>query len=123
MKTIAVVGASGDRRKFGNKCVRAYVHAGYKVFPVNPNEAQVEGLAAYARLQDVPEELDRISVYLPPTTTLQVLSDIAEKGAREVWFNPGAADSRVIEEARRREIPVRNGCSIVDLGLSPAMFP
>jgi uncharacterized protein len=123
MKTIAVVGASGDRRKFGNKCVRAYVHAGYKVFPVNPNEAQVEGLATYARLQDVPEELDRISIYLPPPTPFQVLPDIAEKGAREVWFNPGAADSRVIEEARRREIPVRNGCSIVDLGLSPAMFP
>jgi predicted CoA-binding protein len=123
MKTIAVVGASGDRRKFGNKCVRAYLRAGYRVFPVNPNEPQVEGLPTYARLQDVPEELDRISVYLPPPTTLEVLPDIAEKGAREVWFNPGAADARVIEEARRREIPVRNGCSIVDLGLSPSMFP
>jgi uncharacterized protein len=123
MKTIAVVGASGDHRKFGNKCVRAYLHAGYKVFPVNPNEPEVEGLATYARLQDVPEELDRISVYLPPPTTFLVLADIAEKGAREVWFNPGSADARVIEEARRRGIPVRNGCSIVDLGLSPAMFP
>ena len=123
MKTIAVVGASGDRRKFGNKCVRAYLHAGYRVFPVNPNEGEIEGLATYGRLTDVPEELERISVYLPPATTFAVLPDIAEKGAREVWFNPGAADARVLEEARRREIPVRNGCSIVDLGLSPAMFP
>lgn len=123
MKTIAVVGASGDRRKYGNKCVRAYLHAGYEVYPVNPRETEVEGLAVYPRLQDVPGELDRISVYLPPPVTLEVLPDIAEKGAREVWFNPGAADGRVLEEARRRELPVRNGCSIVDIGLSPAMFP
>jgi predicted CoA-binding protein len=123
MKTIAVVGASGDRRKYGNKCVRAYLHAGYEVYPVNPHESEVEGLTVYPRLQDVPGELDRISVYLPPPVTLAVLPDIAEKGAREVWFNPGAADGRVLEEARRRELPVRNGCSIVDIGLSPAMFP
>jgi len=123
MKTIAVVGASGERRKFGNKCVRAYVRAGWKVFPVNPHETEVEGLAACARVQDVPGDLDRISVYLPPQVTLAVLADIAEKGAREVWFNPGSADARVLEEARRREIPVRSGCSIVDIGLSPAMFP
>lgn len=123
MKTIAVVGASSDRRKYGNKCVRAYLHAGYQVFPVNPHEKEVEGLATYPRVQDVPGDLDRISVYLPPPVTLEVLADIAEKGAREVWFNPGAADARVVEEARRREIPLRNGCSIVDVGLSPAMFP
>jgi uncharacterized protein len=123
MKTIAVVGASGERRKFGNKCVRAYLRAGWRVFPVNPHEKEVEGLAACARVQEVPAELDRISVYLPPPVTLSVLADIAEKGAREVWFNPGSADARVLEEARRRGIPVRSGCSIVDIGLSPAMFP
>ena len=72
---------------------------------------RLRGALWIARLLDVPEDLDRISVYLPPQTTFAVLPDIAEKGAREVWFNPGAADARVLEEARRREIPVRNGCS------------
>jgi len=125
MKTIAVVGASNDRRKFGNKCVRCYVRAGWRVFPVNlnPREREVEGLPTFTSVRDIPESLDRISVYLPPPVTLEVLPEFAEKGAGEVWMNPGAADREVIEEARRQGIPVVSGCSIVDVGFSPAQFP
>ena len=123
MKTIAVLGASNQRGKFGNKCVRAYLHAGYEVYPVNPHEREVEGLPVFPTLDQVPADLDRISVYLPPALTYELLADIARKGAREVWFNPGSADARVLEEARRRGIPYRAGCSIVDVGLSPSQFP
>jgi predicted CoA-binding protein len=125
MKTIAVVGASKDRLKFGNKCVRAYQRAGWRVFPINlnPQEGEVEGLPTLTSVRDVPGELDRISVYLPPPVTLAVLPDFAAKGAGEVWLNPGAADREVIAEARRQGIPVVEGCSIVDVGFSPSQFP
>jgi uncharacterized protein len=123
MKTIAIVGASQDRSKFGNKCVRAYQHAGWEVFPVNPSAAPIEGLRTYARLADVPGELDRISVYLPPPVTLALLGEIAHRNAREVWFNPGAADQAVLTEARRLGLPVHAECSIVAIGLSPSQFP
>lgn len=123
MKTIAVVGASNYRQKFGNKCVRAYQRAGWRVFPVNPYEQEVEGMPTLKSVRDVPESLDRISVYLPPPMTLEILPELAEKGATEVWFNPGAADRAVIAEARRQGIAVVEGCSIVDVGLSPSQFP
>ncbi len=125
MKTIAVVGASKDRLKFGNKCVRAYQRAGWRVFPINlnPQEGEVEGLPTLTSVRDVPGDLDRISVYLPPPVTLAVLPDFAAKGAGEVWMNPGAADREVIAEARRQGIPVVEGCSIVDVGFSPSQFP
>jgi predicted CoA-binding protein len=123
MKTIAVLGASSHRSKFGNKCVRAYQAAGYRVFAVNPYEPEVEGMKTYPRLADIGEPLDRISVYLPPPLTLELLPEIALAGAGEVWLNPGAADGKVIEESRRCGIPIRQGCSIVDVGMSPAMFP
>jgi len=123
MKTIAVVGASSQRRKFGNKCVRAYQTAGWQVFPVHPGETEIEGLPVYRRLADVPGELDRISVYLPPAVTLELLGEIAGKGAREVWLNPGSADARVLDEARRRGLHAVPGCSIVDVGFSPSQFP
>ena len=60
--TIAVLGASRDRDKYGNKCVRAYLDEGWEVFPVNPNESEIEGLPATARLADVATELDRDAI-------------------------------------------------------------
>ncbi|HKH47485.1 MAG TPA: CoA-binding protein [Thermoanaerobaculia bacterium] len=124
MKTIAVLGASKDRSKYGNKCVRAYREAGWQVFPVNLGSADpIEGLETSRTLADIPVDLDRISVYLPPPVTLELLADIAAKGAGEVWLNPGSADARVLDEARRRGIPARPGCSIVDIGVSPEQFP
>jgi predicted CoA-binding protein len=122
-KTVAILGASKDRAKFGNKSVRAHLAAGWRVFPVHPNESTVEGERAYASLAEVPRPLDRISVYLPPPVTLKALPAIAAAGAAEVYFNPGAADAAVLAEARRLQIPALDACSIVALGFSSAMFP
>ena len=123
MKTIAVLGASKDRSKFGNKCVRAYAKKGWKVFPVSLKGGEIEGLEAYAKLADIPDQLDRISVYLHPAVGIGQLEQIAEKGAGEVWFNPGAADSQLLEKASSLGIKAVPGCSIVDIGLSPSQFP
>lgn len=124
MATIAVIGASNDRRKYGNKCVRAYREEGYEVFPVHPQEQEVEGLPAFASVADIPEDLDVVSVYLPPPVTLEVLPEIAEKGVRQVvYFNPGAADAAVEARAAELVLPARSACSIVAIGRIPAEFP
>jgi predicted CoA-binding protein len=123
-RTVAVIGAGPERRKFGNKSVRAHAAAGYTVYPVHPTAATVEGLPVFKSVKDVPvEKLDRVSVYLPPAVGLTVLADIATKSPGEVWFNPGADAPEVLAEARRLGLNVIAGCSIVDLGMSPAMFP
>jgi len=121
--TIAIIGASCDHRKFGNKCVRAYLHSGYQVFPVNLREVQIEGLTVVRAIDDVPTELDRISVYLPPEKTRALIPSLAQRLETEVWFNPGSADRRVLDQARAAGIDVHDGCSIVDIGLSPGQFP
>jgi uncharacterized protein len=118
--TIAIVGASANRGKFGNKCVRAYSAAGYEVYPVNPRTPRIEGLKAYTSLADVPAaELDMISVYLQPSVCLQFLPELARKPAREVWFNPGAYDTATLEKARAFGINVIAGCSILHIGANP----
>ena len=81
-------------------------------------------MTAYKSVKDVPvEKLDRVTVYLPPAIGMTVLADIATKSPGEVWFNPGADTPEVLAEAKRLGLNAIAACSIVDLGLSPAMFP
>lgn len=121
MPTIAIIGASTDRRKFGNKAVRAYTHQGYQVYPIHPTAAAIEGHRAYRSILDVPAaRLDRVSIYLPPEIGLQVIEEIARKPAAEVWFNPGAETPELLAKARDLGLNVIAGCSIVDIGVSPA---
>jgi predicted CoA-binding protein len=123
-KTIAVIGASSDRRKYGNKCVRAYQRAGYRVYPVNLVEDEVEGEPVSRSVTEVPADLDLISLYLPPPRALKVLGAIAEKGAADgVFFNPGTWDREVIAEAEELGIHARRECAIVAIGASPAQYP
>ena len=123
-RTVAILGASADRGKFGNKSVRAHAQAGYEVYPVNPKGGQIEGLTVYRSLAEVPvEHLSRISVYLPPAVGLAALEEIAAKGCDEVWFNPGSESSEILARARKLGINAISDCSIVDLGVSPAQFP
>jgi predicted CoA-binding protein len=122
--TIAVIGASNDRRKYGNKCVRAYRDEGYTVFPVNPREDEIEGLRVYPSVREIAADLDVVSLYLPPPVTLEVLPEIAAKGVREtLYFNPGSADAAAERRAEELGLPARSACSIVAIGRSPRQYP
>lgn len=123
MPTIAVIGASSDRSKFGNKCVRAYVQKGWTVVPVHPKETTVEGLPVSKSILDVPEPIDRVSIYLPPAVGIKVLDEIAQKKVGEVWFNPGADAPEVLARARELGLNVIAACAIVAIGLSPYELP
>ena len=121
--TVAILGASADRSKFGNKSLRAHAKAGYDVFAVNPKGGTIEGRPVYTSLAEVPvDHLDRISMYLPPQVGLAMLPEIAAKGCGEIWFNPGSATKEVIAKARELGLKAINDCSIVDLGMSPSEF-
>jgi predicted CoA-binding protein len=112
-RTVAVIGASSDPRKYGNVAVRTYKQRGYEVFPVNPKEAEIEGLRTFARIGDLPVRPDLVSVYLPPPIVLKVLPEIAAKGCDELWLNPGSESPEVLAEAERCGLNVIQACSIV----------
>lgn len=119
MKTIAIIGASADRSKFGNKAVRAFVQQGYRVYPVNPKEAEIEGLPVFKSITEVPVRPNLIIVYLPPPVLLKVLPAIAAKGCDEFWLNPGTESDEVLAEAERLGLNIIQACSIVGIGISP----
>ena len=117
--TIAIIGASADRSKFGNIAVRAFVRQGFTVYPVNPKEAVIEGLPAFASIAEVPVRPNLISVYLPPPVVLKVLPAIAARGCEELWLNPGTESDEVLAAAEKLGLNVIQACSIVGIGLSP----
>ncbi len=118
-KTVAVIGASSNREKFGNRAVRAYAAQGYTVIPINPTESTVEGLTAYKSVLDVPGPIDLASFYVPPEVGERVIEQVIAKGIPEVWLNPGADSDELIAKARSLGIRPVVACSIVSLGLNP----
>jgi predicted CoA-binding protein len=121
-QTIAILGASTDRSKYGNIAVRAYVDQGWTVYPVNPRADRIEDLKCYPSIRDVPDGLERVSVYLPPQVLLGVLDDIAAKSPAEVWLNPGTESDDVLARAEQLGLNVIQACSIVDVGVSPSEY-
>jgi predicted CoA-binding protein len=121
-RTVAVIGASSDRRKFGNKALRAFEHRGYTVVAVNPNETEVEGHRTYPRVLDYPGPIDIATVYVPAGVGVQVMSDLKEKGVPEIWLNPGADDEVVVQRARQLGLNVVQACSILGIGETPGMY-
>ncbi len=124
MPTVAILGASADRSKFGNKAVRAFLAQGYTVYPVNPKGGEVEGIPVRHSLADIPPDvkLDRISVYLPPAIGLRMVPEIAARGCGELWLNPGSESDELVAAAEQRGLNVIQACSIVAIGESPHQY-
>ena len=122
MATIAVIGASADRAKYGNKAVRAYIDEGWEVLPVNPHEEEIEGRTVLAAADEIPLGIDRVSLYLSPTVTVSLLEALAARRPQEVWLNPGTANAEVRRRAEDLGLPVIEACSIVAIGHSPSEY-
>lgn len=122
MSTVAIIGASADRRKFGNKALRAFRAQGYTVIPIHPTATEVEGEKAYASVLDYPAAIDEASVYVPGEIGLPVMDDLAKKGIPIVWLNPGADEPQVVARAQALGLKPRVACSILGIGDSPIRY-
>lgn len=120
MKTVAILGASSNREKWGNKAVRAFAQQGYTVYPVNPADPEIEGFKVYTSIKEVPVRPQKISVYVPPQRLLGLLPDIAARGCDELFLNPGTVSAEVLAECRRLGLNAIQACSIIAVGVSPA---
>ncbi len=122
-KRIAVIGASNDRKKFGNKAVRAYLAQGHEVLPVNPKEETIEGLKAYKSVADIPGRIDIANIYLPPKRGIEVIEEVARKGIKDVFLNPGTESPELVEKGERLGLHLMLACSIRAIGTDPGTLP
>jgi predicted CoA-binding protein len=114
----AVVGASSNRHKFGNKVLRCYLQHGKRAIPVNPNEAEIEGVPCAATIIDLPHDIVSISMITPPAVTLKLVPLALEKGIRNIWMQPGAEHPDAVALCRAEGVNViaDGSCLLVVLG-------
>ena len=122
MAVVAIIGASTNRHKFGNKALRAFREHGDTVVPINPHALQIEGERAYASVLDYPGTIDEATVYLHPEVGVGVMDEIAKKGIKTVWLNPGADGPEVIARARALGLTTHIACSIIGIEDSPGRY-
>jgi uncharacterized protein len=111
----AIVGASNDRSKFGNKIYRNLRAAGYTVYPVNPTTKNVEGDPAFSSLLDLPETPAVADIVVPASVGLSVAEDAAKAGIEYFWLQPGAESSELIDRAQNLGLSViHDACAMVE---------
>jgi predicted CoA-binding protein len=119
MSSIAIIGASANPEKYGNKAVRAYLQQGWTVYPVNPRETQIEGQTVYKSVREIPGSVDEASVYLSAQLVPAILREIKAKGIKRVWLNPGTESDEAMALAEELGLEVIVACSIVGVGINP----
>lgn len=127
-RPVAILGASADRHKFGNKALRAYDADGYTVWPVNPKGGDIEGVHAYRSLAELPDTPWEVAVYLHEAQALAALDEVAdmqtERGEQVavVYVPPGADTAEVMDHARGLGLYAVKTCPIVAIGHKPEEF-
>jgi len=115
-RTWAVVGASDNRAKFGNRIYRVLRERGYTVYPVNPTLATVEGDPAYPDIASLPAGVEVLDIVIPPQRVPPVLDQAKEAGIARIWLQPGAESPDVIAHAAALGLEVIAGgpCAMVE---------
>ena len=116
--SFAVVGASIDRAKFGNKVLRCYMQNTLTVVPVNPKMDTVEGLASVGGVSMLPPEVKSISIITPPAVTETVVAAAIAHGITDIWMQPGAESRAAVElcQANGINFIADGSCFLVVMG-------
>ena len=118
---IAVAGVSRDPHQPANAIFRRLRDTGHQVMAVNPNAAEVEGVAAYPDLETIPGAIDSVMVVTHPGASANVVRQAADRGVRKIWFHRSFGDGSVSPEAlaecaARGIQPIVGGCPMMYAG-------
>ncbi|KAI9027275.1 CoA-binding protein [Phycomyces nitens] len=122
-KQFAVVGASPSREKFGNRILRWYQSNQLPVIPINPKERSIENLVTLASIDGLLDpQHTGLSIITPPKVTLDILKKAKALGIKNIWIQPGAEDTEVIDYCKQENLDVIAGgpCLLVQ---GPALLP
>ncbi|GIR43636.1 MAG: CoA-binding protein [Paracoccaceae bacterium] len=118
VKTIAMVGASGDKTKFSYGVLRQLSEIGYDILPINPNPkiTEIRGLKVYRSLQDIDKQIDMVEVFRPANELYGIAEQAIEVGAKVLWGQIGVYDDKAAKLAESAGLKVvMNRCPKIEL--------
>ena len=92
---IALIGASNDKNKYGNKILLDFVSKGHNVVPVNPKEPTIAGLKSFNNVSELSEKPSIINFVVPPNIGYQLTKDLVESDYDNFWYQPGAESEEI----------------------------
>ena len=110
---IAVVGVSRSGSKFGNLACRTLADHGYRVYPIHPTAAAIDGRTCYQRFADLPEPVNAVLVVVPPARAAGVMDDAAAAGIHNVWLQQGAESPEALARGKALGLDVVSGTCVL----------
>ncbi len=114
--TIALIGASNNKNKYGNRIYRDLRSKGYHVIPINPKEELIEGDKAYRTIEEMETLPDIANFVVPPPIAMKIAQHIADLGIKHLWFQPGS-ESDELEDWLKNTDGIKyliNSCIMVE---------
>ena len=93
--SIALVGASNDPSKYGNKILLNLKSKGFNVIPVNTKEEEIDGSPVFKSVSDIKECPSIINFVVPPGVGIKITKDLVKKGYDNFWYQPGAESEEI----------------------------
>ncbi len=114
-KVWAVVGATENPEKFGNRIYRRLKQRCYEVYAVNPMYDIVDGDPCYGSLSELPKVPEVIDMVVSPKRAIPVLEEAAKLGVRYIWFQPHTYDDEVLRITEQLGLEYVLDCVLVAL--------
>lgn len=114
----AVAGASSNRQKYGNKVLRCYLQNNKKTYPINPRATEIEGIPCLDSIDQLPPEVQSLSIITPPAITEEIVKAAIKKGIKNIWMQPGAESEAAIQYCHQHNVNViaHGPCVLIELG-------
>ncbi|RQD75575.1 MAG: CoA-binding protein [Candidatus Syntrophonatronum acetioxidans] len=113
-KTWALVGASQNKKKYGNIIFRYLKkNTGFTLYPVNPKIKEIEGYPCYPSLTALPVKPEVVNLVVPPSVCREVVKEGIQLGIKHFWMQPGAEDKDAIEMIKKEGLSVIHGACVM----------
>lgn len=108
-KSVALIGVSRDKQSYSRVLLKAFVDKGFEVFPVNPNETEVDGLKCYQSITQLPDSIDAAYIIKRKDLAVDLAREVANKGIKKIWIHVSCDEPNIKELCKEFGVTVIAG--------------